>query len=74
MSCFPTEERLSAHRSFNHSDEARNDPSLWQPVQIRYSTQGLISQYTRSGGRRNQQQQNDSIDGNFSAFLKICCS
>ncbi|KAM3173313.1 hypothetical protein ACTXT7_012754, partial [Hymenolepis weldensis] len=62
MSCFPTEERLSAHRSFNHSDEARNDPSLWQPVQIRYSTQGLISQYTRSGGRRNQQHQNDSVD------------
>ncbi|VDO05685.1 unnamed protein product [Rodentolepis nana] len=72
MSCFPTEERLAAHRSFNHLNEARNDPSLWQPVQIRYSTQGLISQYTRSGGRRNQHQQNELIDGDFISFLMYC--
>ncbi|KAM7533094.1 hypothetical protein Aperf_G00000118903 [Anoplocephala perfoliata] len=60
MSCFPTEERLAAHRSFNHTEEARNDPSIWQPVQIRYTNRGLISQYTRSGGRRGQL--NDPID------------
>lgn len=67
MSCFPTEERLGAHRSVNHTKEARNDPNMWQPVQIRYTNRGLISQYTRSGGRRGQL--SDSIDGNFSIYM-----
>ncbi|VDK42752.1 unnamed protein product [Taenia asiatica] len=56
MTCFASEEQLGIHRMREHPNESRNDPSLWEPLQILYSNQGLIGQHTRgrNGGRRGQ--------------------
>ncbi|EUB61749.1 Zinc finger protein 598 [Echinococcus granulosus] len=54
MACFVSEEQLGIHRMREHPNESRNDPSLWEPLQILYSNQGLIGQHTRdrNSGRR----------------------
>ncbi|KAL5104373.1 hypothetical protein TcWFU_010022 [Taenia crassiceps] len=56
MTCFASEEQLGIHRMREHPNESKNDPSLWEPLQILYSNQGLIGQHTRgrNGGRRGQ--------------------
>ncbi|VDM32461.1 unnamed protein product [Hydatigera taeniaeformis] len=56
MACFASEEQLGIHRIREHPNESKNDPSLWEPLQILYSNQGLIGQHTRgrNGGRRGQ--------------------
>ena len=62
MSCFPSQDQLGMHRLREHPNESKGDPTLWEPLQIRYSTQGLIgpNQRGRNSGRRGH---NDARGG-----------
>ncbi|VDM03933.1 unnamed protein product [Schistocephalus solidus] len=49
--CYATFDQLGLHRLHEHPQETANDPRRWDPVQIRYPTQGLYGQHGRVDSR-----------------------
>ncbi|KAL7055344.1 hypothetical protein AAHC03_022592 [Spirometra sp. Aus1] len=45
--CYATFDQLGLHRLHEHPQETANDPRRWDPVQIRFPTQGLYGQHGR---------------------------
>lgn len=71
MTCFASRDQLGLHRMHEHPQESQSDPDRWEPLQMHFSTQGLISQYGRM--RRGRQAGDDAQaeDGGLSASLSL---
>ncbi|VDD81182.1 unnamed protein product [Mesocestoides corti] len=52
MTCYASNDQLGLHRMHEHPNESQGDPSLWEPLQIRFSTHGLISQHANTRNNR----------------------